>query len=73
MKVPHVLVEEANPKSYRLPEQPYWTNNEYSDFALLSLNEDPKNLSGYDPYYLGWDQNNVFKFHRSCRYPPPKW
>lgn len=31
-------------------------NNEYSDFALLSLNEDPKNLSGYDPYYLGWDR-----------------
>lgn len=31
-------------------------NNEYSDFALLSLIEDPADLSGYEPYYLGWDR-----------------
>jgi hypothetical protein len=30
-------------------------NNSYSDFALLRLSEDPKNLFGYTPYYLGWD------------------
>lgn len=28
-------------------------NNSQSDFALLSLTEDPKLLSGYDTYYLG--------------------
>lgn len=27
-----------------------------SDFALLSLTEDPKNINGYVPYYLGWDK-----------------
>ena len=31
-------------------------NNENSDFALLSLTENPKNLSGFTPYYLGWDR-----------------
>lgn len=30
-------------------------NNSYSDFALLRLTEDPKDISGYTPYYLGWD------------------
>lgn len=30
-------------------------NNSYSDFALLRLTEDPKELSNYTPYYLGWD------------------
>lgn len=25
------------------------------DFALFRLSEDPKNLAGYTPYYLGWD------------------
>ena len=27
-----------------------------SDFALLRLNEDPKELSNYQPFYLGWDR-----------------
>lgn len=30
-------------------------NNNITDFALLRLTEDPKNLSTYTPYYLGWD------------------
>ena len=30
-------------------------NNSYSDFALLRLSEDPKNISNYVPFYLGWD------------------
>lgn len=42
---------------------PYYTtsgatliaNNKLSDFALLRLTEDPMELSGYTPYYLGWD------------------
>lgn len=32
-------------------------NNSYSDFALLRLTEDPKDLSNYTPYYLGWDSS----------------
>lgn len=31
------------------------SNNDLSDFALLRLSEDPKDLLGYEPYYLGWD------------------
>jgi hypothetical protein len=27
-----------------------------SDFALLLLTQDPKNLTGVTPYYLGWDR-----------------
>ena len=30
-------------------------NNSYSDFALLQLIQDPINIPGYIPYYLGWD------------------
>ena len=30
-------------------------NNTYSDFALLRLTEDPKSLTDFTPYYLGWD------------------
>lgn len=31
-------------------------NNSASDFALLTLHEDPKNVSGINLYYLGWDR-----------------
>ncbi len=31
-------------------------NNSTSDFALLSLSEDPKDDSGISTYYLGWDR-----------------
>lgn len=31
-------------------------NNSVSDFALLRLWEDPKDIVGYTPYYLGWDR-----------------
>lgn len=31
-------------------------NNSISDFALLSLSEDPKDDSGISTYYLGWDR-----------------
>lgn len=33
-------------------------NNAYTDFALLSLNENPDHLSGYKPYFLGWDRTS---------------
>jgi hypothetical protein len=31
-------------------------NNSISDFALLNLTEDPRNITGVTPYYLGWDR-----------------
>lgn len=30
-------------------------NNSYSDFALLQLQQNPINIIGYIPYFLGWD------------------
>ena len=32
-------------------------NNDYTDFALLELQQDPLSLSDYIPYYLGWDRS----------------
>ena len=32
-------------------------NNGYSDFALLRLSEDPKEIVGYTPFYMGWDRS----------------
>lgn len=32
-------------------------NNDNSDFALLQLTQDPRNLTGFTPYYLGWDNS----------------
>jgi hypothetical protein len=48
------------------PEPTYYTtsgaivvaNDDYSDFALLRLIDDPKNITGYIPYYLGWDYSH---------------
>ena len=28
-----------------------------ADFALLRLKQDPRNLIGFNPYYLGWDRS----------------
>ncbi len=33
------------------------TSNLASDFALLRLTEDPKEITGFTPYYLGWDHS----------------
>lgn len=32
-------------------------NNEFVDFALFRLTEDPMNIPDYTPYYLGWDRS----------------
>lgn len=31
-------------------------NNSVSDFALLRLTQDPRNVNGFAPYYLGWSR-----------------
>ena len=33
-------------------------NNAVSDFGLLELTQDPRNLAGFAPYYLGWDRSD---------------
>ena len=29
-----------------------------ADFAILLLDEDPADITGFTPYYMGWDRNN---------------
>lgn len=45
----------VEPTHYSTTGATILANNSYSDFALLRLTEDPKNISNYIPYYLGWD------------------
>lgn len=41
-------------------------NNYYSDFALLRLIQDPRNLSGFTPQYLGWDVSGNSGYQGAC-------
>lgn len=34
-------------------------NNSYTDFALLELNDNLDNVTGYTPYYLGWTRSTT--------------
>lgn len=45
-------------------------NNSLSDFALLQLTEDPKNIIGYTPYYLGWDCSGLSEYPGVCIHHP---
>ena len=45
-------------------------NNSYSDFALLQLQQDPLNLPGYIPYYLGWDASGYSGTGGVCIHHP---
>lgn len=45
-------------------------NNSVSDFALLQLSEDPKNLSNYMPFYLGWDISGTSGLSGVCIHHP---
>lgn len=45
-------------------------NNEVSDFALLYLTEDPKTLSNYTPYYLGWNRSGLSGSPGVCIHHP---
>lgn len=47
----------TNPSHYSTSGAVVLANNPYSDFALLKLTEDPKDLTNYTPYYLGWDRS----------------
>ena len=45
-------------------------NNIASDFALLELSEDPLDIDGYTPYYLGWDISGQSGFPGVCIHHP---
>ncbi len=45
-------------------------NNTDSDFALLRLTEDPKDISNYTPYYLGWDRSGQSGLPGVCIHHP---
>ncbi len=45
-----------NPPRYCTYGATVIANNEVSDFALLELKQDPNNINGFVPYYLGWDR-----------------
>ncbi len=47
----------ATPPTYSTIGAIAVANNNNSDFALLQLSEDPKELEGVTPYYLGWDRS----------------
>ena len=45
-------------------------NNSYSDFALLQLQQDPLDIPGYNPYYLGWDASGCSETGGVCIHHP---
>jgi hypothetical protein len=45
-------------------------NNSYSDFALLQLQQDPLNIPGYIPFYLGWDASGYSGTGGVCIHHP---
>lgn len=54
-EAPGCLNDSIEPTRYYTYGATIVANNPVSDFALLRLIEDPKNLPNYTPYYLGWD------------------
>ena len=45
-------------------------NSYVSDFALLSLSEDPNEYAEYNPFYLGWDRSGVSGAPGVCIHHP---
>lgn len=54
-EAPGCLNNNIEPTFYSTSGATLLANNSESDFALLRLTEDPKDLSNYTPFYLGWD------------------
>ncbi len=47
----------ASPSIYSTNGATVIANNSDTDFALFELSEDPKDVAGITPYYLGWDRS----------------
>jgi hypothetical protein len=58
------------PLTYSTSGATILANNNSSDFALLRLTEDPKDLSGYIPFYLGWDSSGQSGTKGVCIHHP---
>lgn len=54
-EAPGCISNNIEPSLYSTSGATILANNIISDFALLQLTEDPKDLPNYTPYYLGWD------------------
>jgi len=54
-EMPGCINDSIQPIYYHTRGATIVANNSSSDFALLRLIEDPKDLPNYTPYYLGWD------------------
>ena len=54
-EIPGCINSSVNPTPYSTSGARILANKSYSDFALLRLTEDPKELTNYNPFYLGWD------------------
>lgn len=54
-EAPGCINTNVEPTHYSTSGATILANNAYSDFALLRLSEDPKDLSNFIPFYLGWD------------------
>ena len=56
-ETPGCLNTNIEPTHYSTSGATVLANNSISDFALLRLAEDPKDIPSYIPYYLGWDHS----------------
>lgn len=69
-EAPGCLPNSVEPNYYSTHGATIIANNAYSDFALLRLSEDPKNLASYIPYYLGWDRTGLSGDSAVCIHHP---
>jgi hypothetical protein len=60
----------TEPQYYSTSGATLLANSSDSDFALLRLSEDPKEIAGYTPYYLGWDCSGVAGTPGVCIHHP---
>lgn len=69
-EAPGCLNEDTEPAYYSTSGATILANDSISDFALLQLSEDPKELSNYTPYYLGWDNSGLSGSGGVCIHHP---
>ena len=60
----------TEPTHYSTSGATILANNFYSDFALIRLTEDPISLSGFTPFYLGWDSSGMSGESGVCIHHP---
>lgn len=56
-EAPGCVNPSSEPEYYTTSGATLLANNQDTDFALLRLTEDPRDIIGFSPYYLGWDKS----------------